>query len=1323
MRRAISVIFLLASLCSNLFSEEVSKFRYKLAPETLNNKTISLSSEKVAMAEFIAAGDSSSSTIQSGVASVFFIIDNSASMYNTQWSDIMGERFSVVNALIDSFKVFNPEIEVGVAVFQDNLVYDPADDVIIENASEHPFGFIPLLKLGENYQSTALGNASGYDILKHYMDYTKWGGGAYAAMLKYKNDAVDPKGTNINSGFSAAKQAFNNASYVRESQFIMFLSDGLQEGGTDAYVQGANTPTTFTVYMATSTMSPVPDKLNTMTENIKTNGYSNSNSKSVIKLIEKGEDQVLAWTLENVLTSIFNLYTFIPQNISVNGITQNNWQNGGFTYPELFPLTGEETDFTYVIDYKYYLNNVFKGDTTHTINFTAKVDPAATEENIETRKWGRNLEIFYGGSKITEVTPEMNELEIRFTPYKVDTTYGYSDVNVEVSTSAASSDVENFALASQGAYFSYTFNRESGVVNVGDNKLQLKSGDNLIAVFRNADLPLDTLRIELTSTLPDETIINSAVYYDEDADGHVDSIYIGFTGADLSTDMDDIVSNLELPAFRNFDIDSYKMVGAGLALLVTEKQSNIYTYVTSDDILVVKNDITLSSSSLFKKNAVVIIDSVAPVIMEATLVDSVMSGATDILTIKFSEDVETINGSVPFVFYAMPGNSTYDATLNKISQNQNSAQFSVTSLNGETSIDDGDSIHINWNLADKISDALSNGQDNSKNRRVEIDAVLIEEGIKITEAAYFDANADGYIDSLFIVVYGEYVNENLDAIINAITLPDDRKFEVKSYSYNNGGISLLVNQPISEDVINTAVSSSDILKVKKTTLPNNEMILLESDVLIEDKMAPVIMSASVLDSAKDGAQDFLTVSFSESVKKINESSPFVFYIASTSSEYSCNLSALSGDGVVATFTVNSVSGTSKISSGDSININWNVSTPVHDVLSETNYQDNSLNRKVEILVTTVADGIVPLDAAYFDKNGDGIIDEIFVEIDVEEFSDTEMKKVFESLILPGSRNFVDASYATKDNGLLISVDQAIDDSEINTAVLFSDMLVVVSDVSINSETTLLKSQVSIKDSMAPVILSATLIDSLNEKSKDELIVLFSEEVNTIDPEEPFVFYTYDDVNEYSVKLTPKAQQGNKGSFWIESIDGVEKISDGDSLRINWVYEKNVFDELNNNQDNPDNRMVSLNLLEIPDKYLLIAKSVLFKDDLTLTLPDHFLDIDVLENVLNNHSVGDNKYKGITIITLTPSDTSKVTESDSLSGVISMYDALGNEVIVNCEMGYDKAKNQLIFLWDGKNRYRRDVGSSSCIAFLDYVFYYKGTEMFSARVKEVVGIKK
>lgn len=250
-----------------------------------------------------------------------------------------------------------------------------------------------------------------------------------------------------------------------------------------------------------------------------------------------------------------------------------------------------------------------------------------------------------------------------------------------------------------------------------------------------------------------------------------------------------------------------------------------------------------------------------------------------------------------------------------------------------------------------------------------------------------------------------------------------------------------------------------------------------------------------------------------------------------------------------------------------------------------------------------------------------------------------------------------------------------------------------------------------------------LIDSLNEMSKDELIVTFSESVGEIEQNVPFSFKTPISENYYNVALNLKNQKGKGSQFWIESVNGQDKINEGDSLKINWIYNQNIYDLLENDQNNPLNRAVSLEIIEISDSYNLIVKSTLFSDNTKIVLPDHFFENEELEEILCKFNIGNNTVQGLSIITLTPDDTTKVTEHDSLSGDISMYDAVGNKVMARRNLIYDKIGKRLIFLWNGKNGLGRSVGSGSYVAIFNYNLFYKNNIIHTSQVKKVVGAKK
>ncbi len=1099
---------LLVFSCSIVAAEEACKFTYTGLPEKLHNTVVTVPDEVVAMCEYFHVGNPGLINGSSGKASIFFVIDHSGSNYDG-WadSDRMGSRFTVTTELIKLFKSLNPRIEVGLGVFRSELIYRASSDPQIVDCPGYVNGYIKLLELGTNYNS-AIGNASGADILIHYLDtIVRSNANGNWVDLEYDYDVMGQ--THINAGFEAARQAMADASNPKESQFVIFFSDGVDNMNVE-WQDGVGMPTTFTVYLEGKVdivNVAAKARLDTMTKNIRTNGYSTTNPKSNLWSIKTNHDTLMQLIVENVVPVIvMNISNFNPQDLTINSISPiTGWDTTGFLFADMFPLYPTDNDFDVAIEYKVQKDSIDENgdtisttfyDTTHEISFSVEIIPGAQPpDSVEITCWGRKLEFYYAGNAVSQITGDMDYLEIRFTEYEVDTLYYYKDVEVEIThTGGNPCDLETFELDDNGTCFSYSFPREIGTANSNDGTLQHQNPDSIVAVFRNPKLPLDTLRIAAPFFGIDDTLyaLNKGIYFDNDADGEVDSIYLDISGKGLDKYLDDIMDNITLPAHRDFNVTGYEQVTGGIAVNVIEQASEILTYVTSDDYVEIADTIYLSADAYIIPGKINIIDSIAPVIMSASFVDSMKEGARDELTVTFSEDVKTIAKEKPFKYYSIDDDKVYDGTLSVISQSVTVGLFNVESLYGVSQIRNGDSIRIHWIYNANVYDELGNNQDNPENIRREITVKVVEKGMALDYAVYFDNDANGYIDSIFIAVTGKKVEEYVDDLVDVIVLPDFRKFTIDDYRYSSGGIACDVTEGNSSII--TYITAEDVIAVEKEVVFND------------------------------------------------------------------------GESVV-------------------------------------------------------------------------------------------------------------------------------------------------------------KCQVTPVDSMAPVILSAHLIDSLETTARDELTVIFSENVETITPHKPLSFYSKAEDKTYDVSLNRKGQAANSGTFWVDEVTGVAMISKGDSVRINWIYSNNVYDEIGNNQDHPKNRRVELTVDKVPAGYDLIPEALLFDADKKYDLPDNFQSIPELQDVLDKTAIGSGEYQGITIITLAPDDMTRVTSLDSLWGRISIFDPLGNTLVHDEPMGFDKEKTRLVYIWDGSNVLNRTVGGSGYLAVMPCRYIYEGTVYGEWTKRKTVGVKK
>ncbi|MBN1982257.1 MAG: VWA domain-containing protein [Chitinivibrionales bacterium] len=752
--QAIVATFLLGIMILSLQAEEVCKFASTQSPELLNAKVIKVPSNSVAMDNMVYVKDFFSELTKGSASSVFFVIDNSSSMTTQPGTDRWGSRFTVARALLDTFFNKNPDIEVGFATFMNQHYFFKNDDaeIIDEYPAASQAGYLKLLKLNGQYQSTS-NKKTGYEILKHYLqtDSSKENSMTTYMALKYRPSwamlqPAQNQGTNITFGFEAAKQALQASKYAKENRFIIFFSDGEATQPKDdnatmmKFKAGTDVPTTFSIFFTGG--DSVPSSIKEMTENIKKNNYSASNPLSNLWSIKTDFATLMGLLMKNVIPMIIKQTTSTtPQKIEVNGsINSSDWSNKNFKFEKLFPLIGKTTPFSYGINYKIVKDSILPNgqkiqvgikDTALSIKFSAEIQSDNTiKDSIRVARWGRKINFFADNTEITMVSMDMKELEIRFSEYKVDTLYGYTDPTVTIKTTSGSlQDSETFALKKENDYYTVKFSRSISTPGPDNKTLEHNLKDTFIVTWKNKDLPLDTLRYTLPFFGVKIASLSKAIYFDRNADGHVDSIYIGFIGQVVEQDMEMILKKIQLPKWRAFKTIGQRFLTTGFGLSVLEEMSQINTAVTAEDKISLADTLTLSNQTLFLPGSVDVIDEVAPVIMKASVRDTIViikkgDKITDkkqpnfgLLSVNFSESVETISQKKPFRLCVPGSMDFYSATVDRLNQNNDAVQFTVTDLtNSAKKINDGDSIWIAWDLPSvNIADKPGNDQKNMDN--------------------------------------------------------------------------------------------------------------------------------------------------------------------------------------------------------------------------------------------------------------------------------------------------------------------------------------------------------------------------------------------------------------------------------------------------------------------------------------------------------------------------------------------------------------------------------------------------------------------------------
>ncbi len=754
-RRSASVrwVCLLVGICiATLLSDEVCKLTYTGYPEDLNDTALVVPDNIVALSEYIHVG--SPIFVNENVTNeptIFFVIDHSGSMFeeydpsidpNAPY-DIWGNRFNVTRDLLDTLYKKVPKAEVGLAVFRQWPYFFLEDDPDLFESfpGEDYWGYIPLLRLDSVYQPS---NKMGYQIIKDYLKTD-------TVTLEYPPywDFVDLEYiptdfwmngtyTNINDAHECAKDAMLASQHPKDQHFVIFISDGLaswpDEAIKDNYVKGIGMPTTYTVFFTKDSMPP--PSLQEMTDNIRVNGYSTSNPRSELWAFDNTDyDKLMSFLMDSVIFSIDLIQTNNPIQIDINGQTNPNpWDSTGFLFGDLFPLIGDTTPFVLNIDYHVLVDSItqngdtisYEKDTTTHIEFEVIVEEnAVLPDSTITDCWERALTFYHNGQPITLANETMDNLEIRFKEEKVDIWYGYKDVSVEITnTEAPNPDLETFTLEDKGDYFSYTFPREvDSSPDKNDGTLSHAVLDSFVATFRNPKLPLDTLRITIPFRITTLIEVKRGYYFDNDADGYVDSIYVEVDGDLTDGHVSKLKDLIALPAFRGFQNSTWHLSDGGLYILTEQKDKSdpfkMVTHVTDQDVLVTEEAI-LSEGGWLMADTVPVIDCVAPIIMKAHLIDYEDDLVTDTLIVDFSESIHKVTKHEPFYFKSRFNDVLYTTDVRLSDSDTARMVFYVLSFTAQTGeveqMSQGDSIWIYWE-GEQVTDLEFNYQNNQKNRR------------------------------------------------------------------------------------------------------------------------------------------------------------------------------------------------------------------------------------------------------------------------------------------------------------------------------------------------------------------------------------------------------------------------------------------------------------------------------------------------------------------------------------------------------------------------------------------------------------------------------
>ncbi|MEO7426101.1 MAG: vWA domain-containing protein [Fibrobacteria bacterium] len=451
--------------------------------------------------------------------SIVFIIDNSGSMSEDKDKEGEGNdpgeaRFNVVKTLLDSLRAASPQAEVGLVIFTRRLAFDHRDNPFFKSAfpgdtSQHD-SFVPLTPLNKVFPD----GTTGVDTLKALLKYHGKGNLDYNTVRpgSRPNSEYGPlstrDGTDITLGFQAAKVAMRDSRAARNEQYFIFLSDGSptnvddgREAMQDDFIQGENTPATFTVFFKAGASQPkAPANVVKMTENIRANGYSASNPKSDYWALNLPGSQLLALLQSSVISTILTNAASKPKGATLETggkvLSISSLVAGAFTFPHRIPLAPDQTVLSFTYTYSYEDSGKTK-EKSIPYTITVKRSPATASfpDSIgSTCREPAILSLLHAGRPLEKITADQSDLRARLTLPPEETC---SACPLQVLPSQGP-DRETLVLSASGSnsgHYEAGFTRQvSSSPSPGNGKLEHSSRDSIVLIYRNPENPLDSVR-------------------------------------------------------------------------------------------------------------------------------------------------------------------------------------------------------------------------------------------------------------------------------------------------------------------------------------------------------------------------------------------------------------------------------------------------------------------------------------------------------------------------------------------------------------------------------------------------------------------------------------------------------------------------------------------------------------------------------------------------------------------------------------------------------------------------------------------------------------
>ena len=587
-------------------------------------------------------------------------------------------------------------------------------------------------------------------------------------------------------------------------------------------------------------------------------------------------------------------------------------------------------------------------------------------------------------------------------------------------------------------------------------------------------------------------------------------------------------------------------------------------------------------------------------------------------------------------------------------------------------------------------------------------------------ASLFDKDANGIPDEIAITIQGALIDQladYLNKVPGIIKLPSMISFTGNAVvdgsilrapvQFNESGLMTSFDSVFTISVDSTVAFLADIARLLGGTVP------------ILDSMAPVILSGEFVDSLYYTHSDILNLEFSEPVIGISSEEPFQFF-TTKGEKYLAKMQKNSQNGNSASFTIVSYDGgRTGIDDGDSINILTTGKFSVTDTLGVI--QLNSGNRKIPLSLTKIAEYASIDTTTFFDNNADGRVDSITVKVSGK-YAKDNFEEIAKYIPFPDVRNIVvkDITWNWRDSviNMVVSSDEERTNTTADDIFTTGDSLEVGTGIGL-----FLRGGIKIlpRDSMAPVIISAYLDDSVTTSKGDLLTVTFSENVNTLFDDQPFFIKATEQGVTFTKELVYKSTSDNSVTFTIPVIDSSWNSKEarpkiGDSIWISTTVTDFVTDSRSNNQINAGNIHREILGGYIIDPYHLVLRA-------TLTQSKANGDLDRLgENPDFNEQV-ETVDDDFIVLSIIADPRESFFNLDSLDGAITILDNTGNIVVSDIEFNYDEYTKSMVTIWNTKNSYGRSVSAGAYTAIGKVHFtQYNGKE-YEFILKKQIGVNR